>query len=423
MDVIAKLQLLGEAMHFEPAEDTGCTLTGLSGPPASGVNPGRSVSSETSARGRSESQAAYCSDSPPALTGCSLAKAESLPISHAVLPGGKQITLLKTLQTSVCEKDCYYCYFRSQRDVKRTTFTPDEMAQAFMMLYRARRVEGLFLSSGVAGGGMRTQDRLLATAEILRRKYGFQGYIHLKIMPGAEQAQVEQAMHLADRVSVNLEGPNPQRLMKLAPHKDFMEELVRPLKWVDEIRRTQPSQRGWNGRWPSTTTQFVVGGVGETDLELLTTTAALNKQVHLARAYYSGFKPVADTPLENVPRVNPWRQNRLYQASFLLQEYGFDLEDLPFVTGGNLPLETDPKLAWARSHLSQAPMEINNADRHDLLRIPGIGPKTAQAILAARGKGCLRNLGDLRALGVPVERAAPFVLLNGRQPDHQLGLF
>jgi predicted DNA-binding helix-hairpin-helix protein len=242
-------------------------------------------------------------------------------------------------------------------------------------------------------------------------------------MPGAERAQVEQAMRLADRVSVNLEAPNTARLAKLAPHKVFMEELLRPLQWVDEIRRTQPNYQGWNGHWPSTTTQFVAGGAGESDLELLSTTAQLHKRVHLARAYFSGFKPVENTPLENQPATDPWREHRLYQASFLLRDYGFDLEEMPFAEDGNLPLRVDPKLAWAESHLSHSPLEINRADRQELLRIPGIGPKGAQAILTARRHGRLRGLGDLRALGVRVERVLPFVLLDGRRPTHQLSLF
>ncbi len=190
--------------------------------------------------------------------------------------------------------------------------------------------EGVFLSSGIAGGGVRTQDKLLATAEILRKKYQYRGYLHLKIMPGAEKDQVYRAMQLADRVSVNLEAPSTERLAKLAPHKNFFEELLQPLKWVEEIRRTVPAYKFWNGRWPSTVTQFVAGGSDESDLELLTITNWLNKNVRLKRAYFSAFLPIRDTPLENKAAVDPMREHRLYQASFLLRDYGFDLEDLPF---------------------------------------------------------------------------------------------
>ena len=348
---------------------------------------------------------------------------QDIPVVRSSLPGGGTITLLKTLQTSVCENDCYYCCFRRGRDFQRTTLTPDEMAAAFMQLYRSRRVEGLFLSSGVAGGGMRTQDRLIATAEILRRKLGFRGYIHLKIMPGAERDQVLRSMQLADRVSINLEAPNTERLLRLAPAKVFLEQLLQPLQWVDQIRKELPPQRGWKGHWPSTTTQFVVGAVGESDLELLTTTAYLHSQVHLARAYYSGFSPVKGTPLEDHPPINPWRQNRLYQASFLLRDYGFDLEELPFAQEGNLPLGTDPKLAWAQLNLGEKPVEVNKAEMKDLLRVPGIGPKTARAILDARCLGKLSQIGDLRRLGVATNRAAPFILLDGMRPARQMSLF
>jgi predicted DNA-binding helix-hairpin-helix protein len=354
---------------------------------------------------------------------CKVRNSQDIPVVHSSLPGGGTITLLKTLQTSVCENDCYYCCFRRGRDFQRTTLTPDEMATAFMQLYRSRRVEGLFLSSGVAGGGIRTQDRLIATAEILRNKLGFRGYIHLKIMPGCERDQVLRGMQLADRVSINLEAPNTERLSRLAPAKVFLEQLLQPLIWVDQIRKDLPSQLGWKGRWPSTTTQFVVGAVGESDLELLTTTAYLHSQVHLARAYYSGFSPVKDTPLENQTRINPWRQNRLYQASFLLRDYGFDLEELPFVQEGNLPLGTDPKLAWAQLNLGEKPVDVNKAEMRDLLRVPGIGPKTAQAILDARCTGRLRQIGDLRRLGVATNRAAPFILLDGFRPARQMALF
>ena len=156
-------------------------------------------------------------------------------------------------------------------------------------------------------------------------------------------------MHLADRLSINLEAPNTTRLASLAPIKQFSEELLQPLRWIDEIRRDQPSIRGWNGRWPSTTTQFVVGAVGESDVELLESTEYLFRQVHLRRPYYSAFNPITGTPFENLPAENPEREFRLYQASFLLRDYGFHMEELPFLPGGRLPLDQDPKQAWATS--------------------------------------------------------------------------
>jgi predicted DNA-binding helix-hairpin-helix protein len=360
----------------------------------------------------------------PTKPGCFTPKEQKAAFVHpAQLPNGKNIKLLKTLLSSVCERDCYYCPFRAGRDFRRATFKPQEFAELFMKLNQAKAADGIFLSSGIAAGGANTQNKIMDTAEILRKKFGFRGYMHLKIMPGAEKGQVERTMQLADRVSVNLEAPNTERLAKLAPHKVFMEELLRPLKWVEEIRRSQPAYKFWNGRYPSTVTQFVAGGSDESDLELLTTTNWLTKHVSLKRAYFSAFHPIRDTPLENKAAVDPLREHRLYQASFLLRDYGFDLEEMPFTQNGNLPLPTDPKLAWAQQNLKEKPLEINKAERRELLRIPGIGPKHADAILLAGRTSKLRDLTALRKLGIVVARAAPFVLLDGKRADTQLVLF
>jgi predicted DNA-binding helix-hairpin-helix protein len=350
-------------------------------------------------------------------------KAHSLGVSYAQMPGGQKLPMLKTLLTSACERDCYYCPWRARRNFRRATFKPEEMAAVFTQMRQSGMVEGLFLSSGIAGGGVRTQDRLLDTATILRHKHDFRGYLHLKLMPGLERDQLVRAMQLANRVSINLEAPNTARLQKLAPHKIFLDELLQPLKWADEIRRLQSPHTTLTGRWPSLVTQMVVGAVGESDLEIMTTTAYVTQKLRLARVYFSAFRPVSQTPLEDVPAENPWREHRLYQASFLLRDYGFDLEDLPFTEAGRLPLEMDPKLAWARQNLNDTPVEINRADRRSLLRVPGIGPKGVEAILQARRQGHLRELRDLQALGVQAKRAAPFILLDGRQPTHQLRLF
>jgi predicted DNA-binding helix-hairpin-helix protein len=360
----------------------------------------------------------------PSKPACFSPKEKRAAFTHpAKMPGGKQIILLKTLLTSACERDCYYCPFRAGRDFRRATFKPQEFAELFVKLNQAKVAEGVFLSSGIAAGGVKTQDRLLDTADILRNKLGFRGYLHLKIMPGAEKDQVFRAMQLADRVSVNLEAPNTERLARLAPHKIFIEELLQPLRWVEEIRRSQPAYKGWNGRWPSSVTQFVAGGADESDLELLTTTTWLMKNVKLSRAYFSAFHPISDTPLENKPAVDPLREHRLYQASFLLRDYGFDLEELPFTHDQNLPLPVDPKLAWAQINLMESPIEINRAERRELLRIPGIGPKGADAIINVRRTGTLNDLSVLKKLGVITHKAAPYLLLNGKRTPNQLTLF
>jgi len=350
-------------------------------------------------------------------------KEDSIYTSKAVLPNGKRISLLKTLLTSVCERDCFYCPFRQGRDFRRATFTPDEFAKVFMFMHNKGMVEGIFLSSGVINGGVYTQDKILATAEILRQKHNFQGYLHLKVMPGVEKAQVEEAMLLADRVSVNLEAPNTKRLQMLAPHKEFTEELLQPLKWADQIRQERVPHKAWKGTWPSTVTQFVVGGADESDLELLATTEQLHQNLGLARAYFSGFNPIEDTPLESKTPTPLIRQNRLYQESFLIRDYGFNLEEMPFEDEGNLPLEQDPKLAWAQRNLNGKPIEINSAPKEELLRVPGIGPKGVDSILAARRQLKLRDLSQLTKLGIFARKAAPYILMDGHQPAHQLSLF
>jgi predicted DNA-binding helix-hairpin-helix protein len=376
MDDISRLQLLTSQMHLEPSEDVDCVR----------LSPN---------------------------------KADSVFISDAVQSNGTKIKLLKTLLTSVCERNCNYCPFRSGRDFRRVTFIPDEFAQLFMRLKKAGAVDGIFLSSGVINGGIFTQDKLIATAQLLRKKYQFYGYIHLKIMPGAEKSQVEQAMLLADRVSINLEAPNVDKLNLLAPGKNFNSELLQPLRWIEEIRQAKSAHITWKGYWPSSVTQFVVGAVGDTDLELLSTSQRLYQQFRLKRAYYSAFSPILDTPLENIPPSSPIREHRLYEASFLLRDYGFDVEDLEYDPMGNLPLDTDPKLLWARRNITQ-PIEINRADPIELLHIPGIGKKGTSAIISARRKNPIKDLGELRLMGINITRAAPFIMLNGKPPTRQL---
>lgn len=333
-------------------------------------------------------------------------------------PQRGKIPILRTMQTSACERNCYYCPFQAGRNYQRVSFKPEELASAFDQMQRKKLVEGLFLSSGIVGGGVKAMDPLLDTVDLLRRKYEYHGYIHLKIMPGAEAAQIERAARLADRLSINLEGANEQRLLALAPKKDFWQELLPPLYWV---RQNQHSLEPWV-KLPSITTQFVVGPAGESDRELLATVGMLYREANLARAYYSPFNPIQGTVLEHAPKTPLMREHRLYQADWLLRFYGFEVDELPFDERGHLPLTYDPKLIWAKTHLAQRPVEINRASRVELLRIPGIGPKTAEAIMLARRSGRLSDLSQLKQLGTQVGRAAPFILLNGRQPAHQLPL-
>lgn len=347
---------------------------------------------------------------PPDFSGC----------ITSVTAGSRKMPVLKAMSTTACERDCFYCPFRAGRSsMKRVKFTPDEIASGFMALYKAGAVEGLFLSSGIVRGGVTSQDAILDTGAVLRQKYGFRGYMHLKLMPGAQRDQVREAMRLATRVSINLEAPNSARLERIAPGKLFEQELVTPLRWVDEMRQDPDSRLR-----ASSTTELVVGPAGESDLELLSVTDVLYRQLHLSRVYYSAFRPLVETPLADAPATDPQRQLRLYQASFLLRDYGFELEDLPFAEQGELPLAVDPKRAWADRSLAHRPVELNTATRAELLRVPGIGPQGAERILRARARGKLRTLVDLRCIGIRgVNRLAPYVLLDGRRPLDQPRLF
>ena len=339
-------------------------------------------------------------------------------LAHVIHPQRGKMPVMRILQTSACERNCYYCPFQAGRNYRRVTLTPEELARSFDHMQRKKLVQGLFLSSGIIGGGVKAMDKTLATVEILRRSYDYQGYIHLKVMPGAEAGQIEQAARLADRLSINLEGANAPRLAKLAPKKDFWQELVSPFYWLRQ-------NRARFGPWvklPSLTTQFVVGPAGESDQELLTTAGTLYQEANLSRAYYSAFSPIRETPFENLPKTSATREHRLYQADWLLRFYGFSLAELPFNAQGSLPQEVDPKLAWARQHLSQAPLELNRVGPTELVRVPGIGPKTAQAIVAARKQGPISDFEQLKKLGAQVGRARPYLLLNGRRPDYQLSL-
>ncbi len=340
-------------------------------------------------------------------------------ITNVATPKGN-LPIVKAMLTTACERNCYYCPFRAGRSkMKRLTFTPDELARGFDTLQSTGQAQGLFLSSGIVRGSVTTQDKIIDTVEIIRNRYEYRGYIHLKIMPGIEYDQLYQAMQLADRVSVNLEAPTQERLSALAPKKDFTRELLTMLHWAEDIRRKHPKQK-----LARTVTQFVVGAVGDTDFELLALSSRLYRQMGLIRAYYSGFSPVEQTPFENLAPTDPLREHRLYQASFLLRDYGWSVEDLPFMSDGNLELELDPKRAWAERHLRCDPIDIMQASKQQLLRVPGIGPRGADAILRARRSGRLTELSHLRRLNIHApEQAAPYILLDGHQPIRQMSLF
>jgi predicted DNA-binding helix-hairpin-helix protein len=262
-------------------------------------------------------------------------------------------------------------------------------------------------------------DRMIACVELVRQRYQFQGYVHLKLLPGASEAHVERAVQLAHRVSVNLEAPSAEHLAVIAPRKDFFDELTRPMWMAKRLIDESGGRLAPAGQ----TTQFVVGAAGESDQEILSTTARLYGEVGLKRAYFSAFQPVAGTPLDGREPTPAWREHRLYQADWLLRFYGFAFEDLVFDGAGNLPRLADPKMLYARAHPEFFPVEVNRASREELLRVPGLGPRSVGRILSWRRQGVLREMGDLRKAGAVADRAASFVLLEGKRPPHQLPLW
>jgi predicted DNA-binding helix-hairpin-helix protein len=268
-------------------------------------------------------------------------------------------------------------------------------------------------------------EKILATVEQLRLREGYSGYIHLKLIPGADFEYIERAVQLADRVSLNLEAPNAKRLAVLAPDKEFNDSMWQRMVWAADLMR-----RAGVGAYCDTpvrarslTTQFVVGAAGEDDRELLLTVARAHQELNLRRAYFSAFHPIAQSPFAELPAEDPLRELRLYQADFMLRDYGFTVDELPFDHHGLLPRDQTPKQAWADQHPETFPVEVNHASRAALLRVPGIGFRSAERIIATRRETKLRNMGQLRKLGVMIGWAAPYVLLDGRRPPMQLALW
>ena len=346
---------------------------------------------------------------------------DPIGITKVRLPGGGSTQIMRVMQTNACSLSCGYCPTFCGGKVKRTAIAPEEVATTFMEAHRAGLAQGLFLTSGVPGKPVRAMDRMLAAVEILRRQEGYRGYVHVKLLPGAEVAQVEQAARLANRVSINLEGPGDAYVRRLAQEKDFSGDLLPKLELAGRLLRDAP-RRG------STTTQFVVGPSGEKDREILSLVARLERQQLLHHAHFSAFQPVVGTPMEGEQSTPAMREFRLYQAEHLLRQYGFDFEELPFDPNGNLPLDHDPKTAWALRHVEQFPLEIGRAPYELLLRVPGVGPKAALTLVRERRRSVIRGPEDLKRIGVDTLRAGYFLALRGRRlapalPAHQLRLF
>lgn len=327
------------------------------------------------------------------------------------LPDRKEKTFLfKTLLSNVCSNDCKYCPLRANQDPRRCTLEPEELADTFMDYYRAGRVQGFFLSSGVIGDPDKTMERINKTAAILRFRKGFRGYMHLKIIPGASDAAIEESVSLAHNVSLNIEAPGEQNFQKLSTRKRYLDDVIRPIKYISQL--TAPGTRYSKVRQ---TTQFVVGASDETDQEIVKYSWGLYTRLRMERIYFSAYQRglgAADLPGEHASQGNAellMREHRLYQVDWLMRQYGFQQDDIGFEANGNLSLTADPKAVWARTHPDFFPVNANRADRLDLLRVPGIGPATADKILAQRRLHRLRGIADIGTPGKLLRKAETYL--------------
>ena len=341
-------------------------------------------------------------------------------ICHSFSSDGRCISLLKILFTNECIYDCKYCINRSSNDVVRTSFTPEEVCTLTMEFYRRNYIEGLFLSSGILKSPDYTMELIYAALYRLRHICNFQGYIHVKAIPGADQRLIRMTGFLADRMSVNMELPTAESLRLLAPHKS-RKNILAPMRFVQEKMKENHHEITLYKNAPrfvpaGQSTQMIIGATPETDYQILRVTEALYKKFDLKRVFFSAFVPVnEDKALPSIRDQGPplLREHRLYQADWLLRFYHFEAEELLDEENQNFNVYLDPKCCWALRHLDIFPVEINRADYHTLLRVPGIGYKSAGRIVKARRWGCI-GFEDLKKMGVVLKRALYFITCGGK---------
>lgn len=328
-------------------------------------------------------------------------------VYNSTAPNGCCVPLFKVLMTNKCSNDCKYCMNHSNRKFERFEFTPEELSGLFLDYYNKKYVEGLFLSSGVSGDIDPSMEKEVEVARILR-DHGYDGYIHLKILPGTSYDMIKRAMSLADRVSINIEAATPDGFEELTSTKNYEIDILRRMKWINRLSK-KDSALAPSGQ----TTQFIIGASDESDEEVLTRIKELHDKFEIRRSYFSAFNPLENTPLENHETPHPKRTSRLYQADFLLNSYGFDFNELIFDENGNIDTEIDPKYSFALNNMDLFPIEINEASYNDLIRVPGIGKISAKRIITLRKRGRrFEKLEELHELGVVIKRAEPFVKLN-----------
>ncbi len=328
------------------------------------------------------------------------------------LPQGGYTVLLKTLVSNACANDCKYCPLRSETNVQRCTLQPEEVARIFMEYLRRKKVFGLFLSSAVIGNADHTMDKINAVARLLRYRHHFKGYIHLKVIPGASDAAIEDSLSLATAVSLNIETPGRRHFEILSARKNYERDILHPLKLMGRL-----TGRGMRFSKVKCTTQFIVGASDEADSEIIEHMSLLYDRLNFKRIYFSAYqKGLGDPhiPGERQFFTNPEdsfiREHRLYQVDFLFRKYGFNKEDIILDSSGNLKLERDPKEVWAERHPEFYPVRINTADKEALLKVPGVGPDTAKVILKMRREKEITSLEDLGVRGKRLEKIRRYVI-------------
>lgn len=336
---------------------------------------------------------------------------------HSFSEDGRCISLLKVLFTNYCINDCKYCHCRASNDIPRAAFTPRELADLFIGFYRRNYVEGLFLSSGIVKSPDYTAELLLETLTIIRREYGFAGYVHVKAIPGADARLIYRLGLMADRMSANIELPSEQSLKLLAPQKS-REKVLAPIKQIQQGIIARKEELTLYKHAPQfvpagQSTQMIVGATADSDYKIMTLTEGLYNKFNLKRVYFSAYIPLGNHPA--LPKTSPplLREHRLYQADWLLRFYGFKADEILSPDKPFLDTLLDPKCNWAMNNLHLFPVEVNTAPYEMLLRVPGIGVKSARRIFVAR-RGARLDFDALKRLGVVLKRAAYFITCNGK---------
>jgi putative DNA modification/repair radical SAM protein len=385
MDLLRKLEILADAAKY----DASCASSGTEKRSSAGKSTG-------------------------------IGSTEGMGICHAYAPDGRCISLLKILLTNSCVYECIYCINRRSSNVQRARFTVEEVITLTLGFYRRNCIEGLFLSSGIINTPDYTMEQVVRVARELREVHGFRGYIHLKTIPDADPDLLAEAGRYADRLSINVELPTPASLEKLAPEKSagsIRRSMGRMRLRIDEAK-AEP--RGPRFAPAGQSTQVIVGADATTDGTILGMSTQLYSSYGLRRVYYSAFSPIPDASSALPPAAAPLlREHRLYQADWLLRFYGFTLPEMPVGAGGNLPLDMDPKLAWALANRGCFPVDVNLASKEMLLRVPGLGVKSTGRVIAARRHQRLR-MDDLARLRLSVAKLAPFVVTADHHPGNTL---